>query len=169
MEFSCFPSNQNIYEYIGRKTRVLTGDSIVILNSFDEKSQSASTRAIEGLEKYVKIVSDILRINPIGNSFTISDEAVPALTGGVLHKIPGGLRDLSPQVPKFVWDALQKILGVKECYSMGLVKESKLFGSIIIIMRADGALTDSDVITAFINQATTGAPAHAGGDGVEGS
>lgn len=155
MEFSCFPSNQNIYEFIGRKIRVLTGDSIVIVNSFDEKSQSTSTRVIEGLGKYVKIVSDILRINPIGNSFKISDEAVHALAGGILHKIPGGIQDLSPQVPKIVWDTLQKMLGVKECYSMGLVKDSKLFGSIIIITRANSALTDFDVATAFINQAST--------------
>jgi len=153
-EFVELPLGEDIYRLIGEKIRGLTDNALVVVNSFDEASDSLCTHALLGLGKRTRAVMNIMGGDPVGMSFKLDDEAKRQLSRGKLLKVPGGIYDLSPGIPRPVCQALEKLLGLDDVYSMGLVKEGRLFGSFAILLRRETELRNRNIIETFANQAS---------------
>jgi GAF domain-containing protein len=149
-EFVEFPLAGDIYRFIGEKLKELVGNSVVAVNSFDEASDSLCIRALLGLGKRIEAVTRIMGGDPVGMSFEIDDQAKRELTLGKLMKVPGGVYDLSPGVPKAVWRALEKLLGLGDVYAMGFAREGQLFGNAVVLLRKGERLENQDIIETFI-------------------
>jgi len=148
-------AERELYQLIGEHMREILGNSIIIVNSFDEKSNSIRTESIVDIGKYSDKILKILGEHPVGKSFPISDEAKAELTKGRLVKVPGKLQTLSfGEIPKAVCHTIEKLLKIDEIYSIGFAREDKLFGNVAIITRNGIELKNINVIETYIGQAS---------------
>jgi len=153
-EFVELPLGEGIYRLIGEKIIELTDNTIVVVNSFDEASDGVCVHALLGLGKRTRAVMNIMGGDPVGTSLKLDDAAKRELSLGKLLKVPGGIYDLSPGIPRPVCQALEKLLGLGDVYAMGFVKEGKLLGNVAILLRRGTELRNKDIIETFANQAS---------------
>ncbi len=155
MEFVELPPKSDIYKLIGKRLRELVGNSLVLVNSFDENTQSIQVRTFLGVRKEIESVLKILKKDPVGMSFPISEEARAEISTGRLFKVPGGLYVLSfEKIPKHICNTLEKLLHLGNIYIMGFTKEGKIFGNAVIITRDRDELKKRSLIETFIGQAS---------------
>ncbi len=154
MGFVRLPSGADAYRYIGEQLLELEPNSIIIVNSYDAATDSVRLRAVLGVAESAKKLLKILGRDPVGMTLKLNDEARKALSVGNLQKVPGGFHELSfRRVSKVACSALEKLFGVGEIYGMGLLKDGKLFGNTVIIMRKGAPLENPGVVATFLNQA----------------
>ena len=145
----------NIYEFIARQLKKLTGDSIIFVNSFDEATDNVCCREVLGVDKKMGTIVSILGKHPIGMFLKIDNEARLGLTSRKLAKIPDGFYEFCfRRIPRTVCRAIEKLLDVGDIYAMGFAWKGKLFGSASIVTRKGTELADQSVIETFIYQAS---------------
>jgi len=155
MEFVELPLRADIYKLIGKRLRELVNNSFVLVNSFDETTQCLQVRAFLGMRKEIESVLKILKKDPVGMSFPISEEAREGISSGRLVKVPGGLYVLSfEKIPKQICNTLEKLFNLGDIYTMGFTKEGKIFGNAVIITRDKAGLKKRSLIETFIGQAS---------------
>jgi signal transduction histidine kinase len=145
--------DEDIYQFIGEELRNFIGNSVVLISSFEKAPNRLRVRAISGIEKYMGSILKILGRIPVMMSVTANEETLPDITSGQLVKISGGLYELSfGEIPEAVCHAVEKLLNLGDIYGMGFMKEGKLFGVAVIMMRKGNALRAQSTIETFINQ-----------------
>jgi len=155
MEFVEFPSGSNIYKFVGERMKELVGNSLVIVNSFDEATQCLQVRAFAGMSEMMSSIIKTLGKDPTGMSFPINDEARAGLTTGKLVKVPGGLHVLTfKKIPFRICRALEKLLGLKNIYVIGFTRKGELFGNVVVLSRNGDWLEKRNLIEAFVGQAS---------------
>jgi PAS domain S-box-containing protein len=153
VEFVKLTPDGDIYTLVAEKIHELDKSSIVAVNTYDEASDSVRVRALVGLGKYTRAVSQIMGSNPVGRCFPLDDAAREGLGQGKLLKIPGGIYDISPGIPKVICQAIEKLLGLGDVYAMGLNSEGRLYGSATIFTRSNKGIKNQELIETFMNQA----------------
>jgi PAS domain S-box-containing protein len=151
--FAQFPVGADLYGYIAGRLKELVPDAIVIVNSYERESGGLRVRELLGLGGKTEAVIKLMGANPVGKCFEIDDQAREGLARGQLEKIPGGIYDLSPGIPKAVCQAIEKLLGLGDVYGTGLSWKGELLGSIIILTRSRDELKNRILIETFIRQA----------------
>ena len=157
MQFVEFPQNKNIYTFIGERLQEFTEkDSYVIVNSIENDDNILTTRAIVGMGKLFKKVAGLIGRNPMGMSYDAKDEDLVYLSDSKLHLYKGGLYGLSLKtIPKTVSKLIEKLLNIKSILTIGLIKDNKLFGSIIILLKQDAnEHMNKQLIETFVKQAS---------------
>jgi len=155
MGFVELPAEKDIYWFIGEKLRQLIDDAIYILvNSFDQKTGEIQVRALLADDRNRQAVSKTLGAFPLGISFVVSEEAWNGLISGKLVRVPGGIHELSfGKIPKAACDALEKLAGTGDIFTMGFTRKGELYGSATIIMREGSQLSNRDVVETLVRQA----------------
>lgn len=155
LEFAGYPPDEDIYEHIAKRLKELTGDSVVLVDSFDESSGMVEIRAIVGLGKLSRRALELLGRSPVGMRFQLLEEHGRLFTKGGLVDLQEGIYELAQgQVPKPVCDALDKLVGIEHIYSLGFARGGRLFAHASIIVRKGAELENRTVIEAFANQAS---------------
>jgi PAS domain S-box-containing protein len=154
MGFVDVPAEKDIYRFIGEQLRELTNDVLyVLVNSFDQKTREIQVRALLADDQHIQAVLKTLGTDPKGMSFVVSEEAWNGLISGKLVRVPGGIYELSfGEIPKAACDALEKLAGIGDIFTMGFTKKGELYGSASIIMREGSQLSNRDVIETFVRQ-----------------
>jgi len=146
---------EDIYEFIAKQLKELVGNCMVIMNSFDEESNTFCVRSVLGIAKHMDRVLKILGRHPVGMSMPINDEAREGLTSGKLEKVPGGFYELSiGSISKPACSAIEKLLGLGDAYAMGFSWKGKLFGSAVVFMRNGVKIWNQSIIETFIRLAS---------------
>ena len=144
---------EDIYQFIGEWLKELTGNSIVVISSFDETSDNFCVRSIVGAAKDVDTFLEAMGKDPVGMTASINDEARLELIRGKLVKVPGGLYEFSfGKIPEAICHAIEQRLGLGDIYDMGFTWKGKLFGSAAILTRKGTKLGNLSVIEIFISQ-----------------
>ncbi len=157
MQFIEFPSDKNIYDFIGNQLREFTGKgSYVILSSTDTECRNLTIRAIIGMGKLSKNIADLIGQNPVGTTYNAKHENLDYLFDGKLHLYKEGLYGISLKtIPKTVSGTIEKLLNIKSIFSIGLVKSNDLFGTIVILLKENvSELKNNQLIEAFVKQAS---------------
>jgi PAS domain S-box-containing protein len=155
MGFVELSPDEDLYRFIGEKLRELVPNSIVIVNSYDPASESVRLRSVLGVGKETRRVLKILGRDPVGISLKLDDEAGSALMKGNLVKVPGGLYELSfRRVPKAVCDAIQRVLGVGESYSMAFLRKGQFFGNVVMVMKRGAQVANKEIVETFVREAS---------------
>lgn len=145
----------NLYQYIAGQLEELVGDCLVIVNSFDEKTEKFCVRSILGLGKNTNKILSILRKHPLGMTTPINDEAREGLLSGKLEKVPNGLYDLAVgSIPKAACDAIEGLLNLGDAYAMGFSWNGRLYGSAVVFLRKGDKIDDPGIIEMFMRQAS---------------
>ncbi len=145
----------NIYEFIAEQLKKLGGNSIIMVNSFDEATDYACCREVLGVGEKMGAIVSILGKHPVGMFLKIDNEARLGLTSGKLVKVPGGFYEFCfRRIPRTVCHAIEKVLDLGDIYAMGFAWKGKLFGSASILTHKGTQLADQTVIETFIYQAS---------------
>jgi PAS domain S-box-containing protein len=155
-EFLEFQPDQNIYQLIGERLKELAGNCVIAINSYDKGTDTLCTRAVEGLGKYSKAVLKLIGRDPVGMSFSITNEyGRSQLATGKLVSGPRGLHELSfGKIPAGICHRIEDLLSLGDIYAIGIACKGELFGSAIIITRGrSSGLEGEDIVQTFMHQA----------------
>ena len=148
------PLNTNLYEDLAHKIKSLIGSGIVVVNRIEHK-ETMHIEAIVGIsERKLAFVNKILGEKKIGTPISnIPHYAKDLLTKGYLVEVPGGLNGLFfNRLPDAAAKTIEKMMGIKHIYSIGLRHEQELFGNVVIV-RTDEVQINKSAIEAITNQA----------------
>lgn len=148
-----FPVGENLYKYIASRIRELAPDAIVAVNSYDKELGGLRVRELLGIGSRTQAIIKLMGANPVGKCFEINAAAREGLGRADLVKVPGGIYDLSPGIPRAVCQAIEKLLGLGDVYGIGMNWKGELLGSIIILTRSRNELSHKSLIETFIRQA----------------
>ncbi|MFC0876710.1 sensor histidine kinase [Saccharicrinis sp. FJH2] len=145
-----------IYRVIPEKIREILGFGIVFTSILYEESQSFKVEAYAGLEmpfdKFIKAIGfDPLKlVVPIS---AVTPEELKLFRSGHIEKLEGGLYALGARkIPKTICRIMEKILKVKDLYTMGFVSKNIHYGGLMIL--SDKDLTPyKPMLEPLINQA----------------
>lgn len=147
--------DKDIYQFIGDCLYELVGNALVLVSSFDETTGSFIARAIAGTGTLSDSLLSLLGRHPVGMTSSITGEAKAALMRNTLHKVPGGLYELSfGAIPRVTCCAIEELFNLTGIYVAGFAWRGQLFGSAAVLFRGNNQLEDTRVIKTFINQAS---------------
>ena len=146
--------DDDIYQFIAETLSALVPDSVIMVNSYEERYSTLHLRALRGVGKELQALLKILGNHPIGLSAPLGQEAKESLGSGTLQRMPAGLYELtSSGVRKEVSRGVERLLGSGNLYAMGLVCKGHLCGSVAVLAHKDGELANARVIESFGHQA----------------
>ena len=157
LQFAGFPQEQDIYNSIGDQLQEFTGkDSYIVVNSIDTKKNTLTTRTIVGMGVLSEKIAGFFGKHPVGMTFNLKDEDLDYLVDGKLHFYEEGLFGASlKSIPKAVCNSVEKLMRIKEIFTIGFIKENELFGTAVILLNEGaGKLKNIQIIEAFIKQAS---------------
>ncbi|GEM_PF-844102 len=150
-----YPADGNHYEFIGGKLNEIIKNAVIIINSYDESSNTLCCRDIRGLGGLTEKVTALLGKSLVGMVVPLTiDEAWERLHTGRIMDGPAGLHDLSfGKIPKRTARAIEKLLGIDHIYAIGFVSEGKLFGTAIFVLLGGADRISWNPVETFIHQA----------------
>ncbi|MCK4795282.1 MAG: PAS domain S-box protein, partial [Desulfobacteraceae bacterium] len=156
MQLVDFPPERDMYDFICEKVKQFVDEGIVAVNSIDLENDTLQVRKVLGIgEAKLKMIDKLLGRKTTSISLSgIFQEAKEALTSGKLAKVEGGLYTVFFQkFPKTVCQQIEKVVGIKGIYSIGLRRKGKLLGS-VTILASKNSRVNKNVIETFVNQAS---------------
>ncbi len=146
----------DIVSFICDKVGELAGDAIVGVTSIDEERGTLRVRKVIGVESEVlNMIDGLLEYRVSEGGFGgVHEEAMRNLASGKLRKLHGGLSEMFfGRVPKSLCDSIERNIGGRDVYSIGLVSMGKLLGNVTILPTA-GVRLNGNAIEAFVNAAS---------------
>lgn len=142
---------ENIFQYISSSLQLI-GKSVIIVSSFNSDTRLFTCESISGDSESMHHLENILGRNPKGISMQINDETLKVLKKGKLEKASGGLRQISMnQIPEQVCYEIEKALGMKNAYGIGITRNKKLLGSVAILSMEDTLNMSHELVDIFIS------------------
>ncbi len=155
MDFVRMPADQDLFKYIAEKIKSITGNAIVIASSYNESSDMLRVKYILGIEEHYHAILKLIKADPIGMDFKISQEAKVAYLSGEVVDAPIDLYDLTfKKISKKVCSKIESLLSIKNIFTIGLCHSDVLFGNIAIIALSPAQSFDPSLIETFSNQAS---------------
>ena len=148
-------SEDDAYQIIGEGLSELVPDSVVSINSFDEKSACFRVRAIVGANTRIADLAKILGKHPVGMSLAINDEARRELSSGTLKQVPRGFHELTIRAfQRSVCTAVEKVLDMGVVYAVGFTWDGRLLGSASFLLQKGADSIDPELVKAFVSLAS---------------
>ena len=149
----------NIYRYIGHQLDRLIKNVVILISCYDKPSQSLEICEVTGIDYYTARVREILGRDPVGLRFPVTTATIKTLCSPKLVHLPTG-GDLwdngipSIGIPSSALQRLKELLGIGDIFSIGLQKEEMLLGHLLILVKRQKELRNTEVIETFIHQAS---------------
>ena len=143
-------NKEDIYEFIAVSLHKFLNDCIVIVNSYDEATDTLHVRAIAGMGTYTDKVICMLGRHPIDVSVTMNNDSRIGLTGEKLKKVAGGIYELTTgSIPRIVCSSVESVLNISSTYAIGITWREQIIGSVAILVRNE--IKASSIIEAFVH------------------
>ena len=125
----------NLYKCIGSTLKKLLPDTIILLNSVNERIDETTLEIVEGLEsKFLKKCMSIIGFNPVGRKFKLLPKYKELFSTGYLRQFEGGLADFATtEFPSAIAKTLEYLIGIDKIYTIGLKSNGEIIASIHLI------------------------------------
>lgn len=155
MDFIELPADEDMYVFIAQHLKQLVGNAIVVTCAYNREEECLRIAAIECAEHERLTLLRAIGANPVGMSFPVIPAVMSGMSTGKLAYVPGGL-DVATMgmVPTPVAQQIGHELQLENFYAIGFTRKGGLFGDAVIITHAGETLPNTNVIEAFINQAS---------------
>ncbi|MBN2012054.1 PAS domain S-box protein [candidate division KSB1 bacterium] len=153
--FVALHPEDDVYSFIGKQLKKICGDAIIILNSFNPVNKTFYLKHIDGLGRQTDKIITLLGRQLDGFSSTLNnEEAYRELLTGKIVIVNGGLYELSfHEIPNKICKSIEKLLGIKNIYAMGMSRNNQLFGNVVILTKQKSLAFTIRTLETFINQA----------------
>lgn len=133
-----FDSREQILEYAGETLHELIVDGYVVINELNEEKNVLITRYINGVNQTIEKGIKVLGFHPLGKEYPVieSHRSIGIIKSSVLHKIEGGLNELSfGAISKTKSKIIRALSGISEIYSCGFHAKGKIYGTATVFLR----------------------------------
>ncbi|MBC8487210.1 MAG: PAS domain S-box protein [Bacteroidetes bacterium] len=135
MEFVELKPEYNVFKFLGEKIQEITGESIILLISYDYNSNITKIEHAAGSGKLGENLLDIINNGPDKFNLKINHELIKNLSFGKLIKYNDGLFELGYNIfPKNTYSRFEKILDIGDIYLIGLTWENIVYGNVLIFL-----------------------------------
>ncbi|NLU37860.1 MAG: PAS domain S-box protein [Bacteroidales bacterium] len=145
----------SIYAYIAKSLHEQYPDTIILFQNVNHAQHSSKLTHIEGVSEKIKKMAIKLAGSQIYNKeFKLISEHLDFYMSGKLHHFEKGLADFAGnQFPRLAASTLEKAVGIKQIYTIGITKDDVLHATIHLFNRGAAPITDHEYIESFIKQA----------------
>ncbi len=154
LKFLTFSNDDDIFIFIGKSLSKIVPKSVVVVFSYDQSNNTSYIRFISGIYSYVEQIVKILGKSPEEFSIVLPQGFKNKYLS---HKTLMRLDSLEDATgtgwPVEPVNMIQKMLHVNNFYSMGMSREGKLYGGILIATKREADTVDSQLIETFVYQA----------------
>ena len=154
LNFLTLSSDDDIFIFVGKSLSKFASKSVIAVFSYEQNSDFSNIRYLSGIYPHIDELINILGKSP--EEFNIK---LPAkfkskyLSDKTLKRIEHGLKSILHEEHSLKKaDQIQKLLKINHCYSMGMVRDGKLYGGLLIGTDSDKDI-DTQTIETFIYQA----------------
>jgi len=143
-------SGVEIFEYIARKLKEITGGVSATFGLYDPLKQSVQVKYMD-IDK--NVVSDLARV--LGGSrladtaFPIGEEQYRRLLDSPVGYMPSLSEATFGVVPKFASDAVQRLQGVDRFLGIGYILEGELYGTSVVALRPADPDPSPELVKSF--------------------
>lgn len=147
-------SEKEVFSIIDSKLRGLIPGAVVFIMKTTDDGQKSIVVDIGGIDRSVLSAGmKLLRYDPIGKEFDNMKGFAELFCKPKLHNFPGGLYEVSTGVlPKFLAGKIEKLLGVKGFYSIGIAEENSYLGYIHLFTKQERLPVFPSTIETFVHQ-----------------
>lgn len=156
LEMLELPTTDSLYEYIGKTLSEMLEKAVIIVGEVNTEKEIIIIKNIFGLKHqfFHKIIHK-LGANPIGKTYDFRDFLKKVYQKQKIYEFPGGLKDFANGFYNgALLDKLEKIIGIKKIYTIGLRRKNELFSAVHIFTFDDDSLENKELIEAFLNQSS---------------
>lgn len=145
--------SDKVYDYLAERLWLLTANSIIMVNSFHQPTNSLRVEHVAGLGGFTEKIYQLMGGAVKGRSYPVKDYAIENMLNGRMIDIDGGLHKLSfGVIPAPICASIEKMLGINRIYVMGMVSNGSLFGSAVIMAHEEIPEARLHLIETCINQ-----------------
>ncbi|TFG90586.1 MAG: PAS domain S-box protein, partial [Candidatus Atribacteria bacterium] len=158
-EFLELPPDADIYGTICGEVKAILPKAIVVVNSIDLKTFTATTRSVLGDEER-DVFSTLMGEDIIGKTVRFikgaeGDIAVKSNLSGRIVRVPGNLFfTMHRNVPEAVCAKIEETLNIGDIYTMGLVSQGIIVAGLVILLRKGDKLEHGELIETYVRQAS---------------
>jgi signal transduction histidine kinase/CheY-like chemotaxis protein len=155
LKFLSFSSDDDIFIFIGKSLSKFASKSIVVVFSHDQSTNTSNIRYISGIYPHIENLIDILGKPPEDFTFKLPSKfRNKYLSGKILKKLDHGLKNAMADDWSFEKaEQIQKLLKVDHFYSIGIARDGKIYGGLLIAKNSNTEPADRKTIETFIYQA----------------
>jgi len=155
LKFLTFSNDDDIFIFIGKSLSRFSPKSIVVVFSNDQVSNISNIRYISGIYPHINELMDILGKPPEDFSIKLPSRFKNKyLSGKSLKSFDDVLfNSIDEDWSQEIATRIQNLLQVDHFYSMGMARDGKLYGGILIAVNTESETIDSQTIETFIYQA----------------
>jgi PAS domain S-box-containing protein len=132
---------KDVYLLVGEKIYEMIGDSFVAVTVLDETIKANRIIALFGFDRYQEELAKLPVMDIAGDNYYLSDmteQDIKIYNSGKLEWVEEGLYAiLTRKVPKDLCEQVQATLGIKDVYTIGLVRNEVNFGGILVLTKSD--------------------------------
>lgn len=149
---------EDVYNYITDSLQKQFPGTVVLCVSINEAKNNSTLESVSGIDNY--LWSSIMKMsgfNPVGKNYSLTPLHYQYFKSGKLVEFEGGLVDFSAtEFPVAAAKAIQKLIGIKKIYTIGINKDDSLLAAIHIFSRDKNVniLDDTPFVETFVNQAS---------------
>jgi len=158
-EFLELPPDADIYGTICGEVKAILPKAIVVVNSIDLKTFTATTRSVLGDEER-GVFSTLMGEDIIGKTVRFikgseGDMAVKSNLSGRIVRVPGNLFfTMHRNVPEAVCAKIEETLNIGDIYTMGLISQGIIVAGLVILLRKGDKLEQGELIETYVRQAS---------------
>lgn len=156
MELVEIPENMDIHEFAASKLELIFKNSIIMVTSYDEKTDDFGLACIKGLdEKKRDLLEKIMGKDFLDTKvpFGSMDEIIQkCLYRKTFKKLKNGLYVATGGAfPKKLCKLIEKSTGIKEVCGMSLLWDNKLYGAVAIFSYNENTLEKKDTVETLVS------------------
>ncbi len=148
-------SVEEIYSYLTNSLHQQYPKSVVLFSTVNEQEQTSTLIDIKGVSQ--RLIEQSIKITGYDffeKKYKLVSGLHERFRSGIFHQYLGGLAQFSgSEFPKIAGNAIEKLLGIHQIYTIGITKDEKLFAIIHFFNRSKQSIADSEYIESFVKQA----------------
>jgi len=149
------PSLEAIYNYLTETFHQQYPKAVILFSTVNEAENISTLKIIAGIKN--NLIQKSLKFtgfNFYNKDFTLLPFHKNVFKTGKFHHFEGGLASFSgDEFPHFAAKAIEKLLGIKQIYTIGINKEENLYAIFHFFNRDSSLITDDEYIESFVRQA----------------
>lgn len=153
-EFIKLPLGSDIYAKIASDLHSLVPDAMIIVNSFDNRTETLTVRSLLS-EADRDICTQYLGRCPLGLSLQVDYNAIEGFRDGGLNKVALSLFDLCfGQIPDDVCKKITASVRIGDFYSVGFVHGDEIYGNATICLYKNSTIRSMHLVETYSRQAS---------------
>lgn len=148
-------SVEAIYAFLINSLHEQYPNEVILFLTVDEEAQQSTLINIKGIpQKLIDQARKLTGFDFLKVKYELLTSHIALFKSGLLNRYPGGLAEFSGrQFPEIAAKAIEKLLGIRQIYTLGIINNEKLFAIVHFFNRSKTPITDNEYIESFVKQA----------------